>query len=227
MSTNRPSSRKIYELLIRAGIRLEAHNKTVCTAIMMMYRLLQRNIAREICNYTLATTSLVLAVKHEEDNTIGIRDVVNVIHRILHPNDVPLKIDTQLWEIRRGIAKLEFVVLRELDFDLYFEHPFKAMCMYLDQLRSWMPTEFNAHPVTESCFTVLRDCYVAPEFILDHSAESMAIVVISVVLKGMDISVPHCKEWYKVLHKTITESKLRRLEGDLLRVVYEINLRDR
>ncbi|PIO60734.1 hypothetical protein TELCIR_17761 [Teladorsagia circumcincta] len=119
-----PTPKQIYRHIIRCGIRLRAKNQTVCSGIIMMHRLLHRDISSIVCNYTLATTCLVLAAKYEEDRDIGVRDVINASHRILHPDGDPAKLDDHMYELRRGISELTFVVLRELNFDLSFGHPF-------------------------------------------------------------------------------------------------------
>ncbi|PAV72945.1 hypothetical protein WR25_09793 [Diploscapter pachys] len=238
--SKKPTRREIYEFMIRTGVRLEARNRTTCSAITTMHRLLDTDLASHICHYvnflfrisflfiilfsTLAGAAFLVAIKHEEDNLIGIRDVINAMHRILHEDEEPLKIDSQLWDIRKGLAKLEFVVLRQLGFDIHFDDPFKPLSLYLDQLRSWMPDEFEEYKVVDNCFAVMRDCFVDPEFVESHSTASLAISVISVVLKGFSLEVPHSRAWFEVLHKTMSESKLRRLEKDILSIVYQIDV---
>ncbi|VDM67430.1 unnamed protein product [Strongylus vulgaris] len=73
--------KRIYEHIIRCGVRLNAKNKTICSAIIMMHRLLAREVSSLVCKYTLATACLVLATKLEEDRDIGVRDVINASHR--------------------------------------------------------------------------------------------------------------------------------------------------
>ncbi|XGW28809.1 hypothetical protein V3C99_008533 [Haemonchus contortus] len=218
-----PEPKQIYRHMIRCGIRIRAKNRTVCCGIMMMHRLLQREIGSVVCNYTLATTCLVLAAKYEEDRDIGVRDVINASHRILHPEGDPAKLNDHMYDLRRGISELTFVVLRELNFDLSFGHPFDLLAAYLDTLRSWMPKEFSDKPIIDSCNTMLRDCYSVPDFVLSHSSHSLVIAVISLVLKGMDVDVPHCRDWYEALNKSMTEQRLQRVELEIIRKVYELN----
>ncbi|PIO70167.1 CAP-Gly domain protein [Teladorsagia circumcincta] len=172
---------------------------------------------------TLATTCLVLAAKYEEDRDIGVRDVINASHRILHPDGDPAKLDDHMYELRRGISELTFVVLRELNFDLSFGHPFDLLAIYLDTLRSWMPKEFSEKPIVDSCNIMLRDCYSVPEFVLSHSSHSLVIAVISLVLKGHDVDVPHSRDWFEVLHKSMTEQRLQKVELEIIRSVYGLH----
>ncbi|KAK6058619.1 cyclin domain protein [Cooperia oncophora] len=219
-----PTPKQVYRHIIRCGIRLRAKNQTVCSGIMMMHRLLQRDIGSVVCNYTLATTCLVLAAKYEEDRDIGVRDVINASHRILHPDGDPAKLNDHMYELRRGISELTFVVLRELNFDLNFGHPFNLLAIYLDTLRSWMPKEFSEKPIVDSCNVMLRDCYSVPEFVLSHSSHSLVIAVISLVLKGIDVDVPHSRDWFEVLHKSMTEQRLQKVETEIIRYVYGMHV---
>lgn len=91
---------------------------------------------------SLATACIVLAAKNEEDRDIGVRDVINASHRfvwisclhcalhsalpfrILHPEGDPAKLDDHMYDVRRGVSELTFVVLRELNFELNFGLPF-------------------------------------------------------------------------------------------------------
>ncbi|KAL6739869.1 hypothetical protein Aduo_013270 [Ancylostoma duodenale] len=225
-SISKPTPKQIYRHIIRCGVRLSAKNRTVCSAIMMMHRLLEREIGSTVCNYTLATTCLVLATKFEEDRDIGVRDVINASHRILHPDGDPAKLDDHMYEVRKGISELTFIVLRELNFDLSFGHPFDLLAAYLDILRSWMPNEFSEYPIADSCSAMLRDCFSDPDLVLSHSSSSLVIAVISLVLKGIDVDVPHSRDWYEVLHKSMTEQRLRKIEAEIITDVYGLELRN-
>ncbi|VDP55303.1 unnamed protein product [Heligmosomoides polygyrus] len=119
-----PSPEQIYKHIIRCGVRLRARNRTVCSAIMMMHNLFRNEMSSIVCRYSLATACIVLAAKNEEDRDIGVRDVINASHRILHPEGDPAKLDDHMYDVRRGVSELTFVVLRELNFELNFGLPF-------------------------------------------------------------------------------------------------------
>ncbi|CAJ0936000.1 unnamed protein product, partial [Mesorhabditis belari] len=219
-SKETPRPRRIYEFIIRCCIRLEALNRTACTSILLMKRLYERQIVKCICNYSLATACILIASKSEEDSAVRIRDVVNCAHRILNPDEPAMEVDDTFWTQRRSLGRLEFVVLRELSFETYFEHPHQLLSIYLDTLVSWMPQEFEKFPIKDEVFSVLRDCYVIPEFVLEHSKESVALAVLSLVLKGHNITVPSCRDFYTIFSKHMTEKKLRLLEEEILQDVY-------
>ncbi|VDM67785.1 unnamed protein product [Strongylus vulgaris] len=130
-----------------------------------------------------------------------------------------------MYEVRKGVSELTFVILRELNFDLTFGHPFDLLAIYLDILRSWMPEEFAKYPIADSCNAMLRDCYTEPDLVLSHSSTSLAIAVISLVLKGIDVDVPHSHDWFEVLHKSMTEQRLRKIETEIICDVYGLELR--
>ncbi|CAJ0569027.1 unnamed protein product, partial [Mesorhabditis spiculigera] len=215
-----PKPRVIYEYIVRCCVRLEALNRTCCAAIRLMHRLYERKIVKYICNYSLATACIMVAAKSEEDSGIRIRDVVNVSHRILHPEKPPIEVDDSFWTLRRSLGRLEFVVLRELSFDTYMTHPHQLLTLYLDLLASWMPEEFEKFDIREQAFAILRDCHIVPEFVLEHSHESLALVALSLVLKGHDLYVPNCRDFYTVFSKHMSERKLRHLEEEVLQDVY-------
>ncbi|CAI4221350.1 unnamed protein product [Auanema sp. JU1783] len=224
MAELRVDPRVIYEFVIRAGARLDAQNKTVCSAIMILYRLYKRTIMDSVCNYTMAAAALMISSKYEEDNSIGIRDIVNATYRILHPNEERMTVGALQWDIRQGITRLEFVLLRELNFNLEFEHPFKILALYLDQLRSWVAEDFEREQIASIATAICRDLYAAPDVIVNSSPESLAITCISISLKYKNIEVPHCRNWYEVLHKTMTKHKLQRLTERIMVDVYKANV---
>lgn len=221
-----PSPEQIYKHIIRCGVRLRARNRTVCSAIMMMHNLFRNEMSSIVCRYSLATACIVLAAKNEEDRDIGVRDVINASHRILHPEGDPAKLDDHMYDVRRGVSELTFVVLRELNFELNFGLPFDILAVYLDTLRSWMSKEFSEKPIASSCSAMLRDCYSVPEFVLSHSSHSLVIAVISLVLKGLEVDVPHSRDWFGVLHNSMTEQRLQRIEYEIVCDVYGLQPRN-
>ncbi|CAD6199422.1 unnamed protein product [Caenorhabditis auriculariae] len=220
--------RNLAVLLIRAGIRLRARNRTVCSAIMMVNRLSKTDLINDVCNYTLATACLTVAVKQMEENHIGIRDVINSVHRVLHPDEKMMEIGEQFWGIRYGIARMEFIVLRFLSFDIQFEDPFVPLALYLDALRSWLPREFQEKQVIESCNAVMRDCFTFPRLFEERKVHEIAIAVLCFVLRGKDIELPRTsKPWFQKLYKSsLSSRRVRKLEKVIATEVYGLQLEE-
>lgn len=73
----------------------------------------------------IATTSIYLASKIEED-PIKLRDIINVSYATLHPELEHLQLDDKYQALKNSVLQTELVIVRELSFDLAFEHPHKV-----------------------------------------------------------------------------------------------------
>ena len=74
----------------------------------------------------IATASIYLSIKVEEEDHIKLRDIINVVFRTKHPNLIPLEINEQYWALRNSVIQTELLLVRMLSFKLEFEHPHKA-----------------------------------------------------------------------------------------------------
>ena len=74
----------------------------------------------------LLTGSIYLACKVEEEETIKLRDIINVCYRGLHPDSEPLEISEKYWSLRNSIVQTELFISRVLSFEFEFEHPHKV-----------------------------------------------------------------------------------------------------
>ncbi|EFO23361.2 cyclin domain-containing protein [Loa loa] len=213
-STNR---RKFFAFVIEAGIKLEAKNSTICTAAVLTYRTLRKSGASELCPYTIASACLLLAAKIEEDEIVKTRDVVNVAYSILHPREPALQIDDESWALRTSLSRMEYIVLRLLKFRLAVENPHKYLLHYISSLMHWCPHEFTKFHIGAVSFIILRDAHVDPGWVLSHSPQTIAIVCLAVALRIAKVSIG--VRWYSVFYSSMTKSKLRRLEEELVTLV--------
>ncbi|KAM3716153.1 Cyclin-Q [Dirofilaria immitis] len=215
------SRRKIFAFVIEAGIKLEAKNSTICTAAVLTYRTLRKNSAYELCPYTIASACLLLAAKIEEDEIVKTRDVVNVAYRfalsVLHPRAPILQIDDDSWALRTSLSRMEYIVLRLLKFRLAVENPHKYLLHYISSLMHWCPHEFTKFNIGSISFIILRDAHVNPDWVLSHSPQTIAIVCLAVALRITKISIG--VRWYSIFYSSMTKSKLRRLEEELVTVL--------
>ncbi|CAG9538369.1 unnamed protein product [Cercopithifilaria johnstoni] len=211
------SRRKIFAFVIEAGIKLEAKNSTICTAAVLTYRTLRKSNASELCPYTVASACLLLAAKVEEDEMVKTRDVVNVAYSILHPREPILQINDESWVLRTSLSRMEYVVLRLLKFRLSVENPHKYLLHYISSLMHWCPHEFTKFHIGTISFIILRDAHVDPDWVLSHSPQTIAIVCLAVALRVAKVSIG--VRWYSVFYSSMTRSKLRRLEDELVTLV--------
>uniref|UniRef100_A0A0N5AEQ5 Cyclin-Q n=1 Tax=Syphacia muris TaxID=451379 RepID=A0A0N5AEQ5_9BILA len=214
--------RKLYMFIIEAGIKLEAKNVTTCTAAILTYRVLKRRRSEGICPYTIACACILLAAKAEEDQSVRIRDVINVAYSILHPEKPFLRIGEELWAMREGIARMEYLVLRLLKFDVGVENPHQYLLHYLSSLRDWCPEEFSLYDIPALSFTLLRDAHVCPSLVLSHNPQTIAIVCLAIALRTFKVRI--CSRWYKVFSESMTSTKLRHLEKEYFENILQMRL---
>uniref|UniRef100_A0A8L7YPW3 Bm9343, isoform a n=2 Tax=Brugia malayi TaxID=6279 RepID=A0A8L7YPW3_BRUMA len=209
--------RKVFAFVVEAGIKLEAKNSTICTAAVLTYRTLRKSGASELCPYTIASACLLLAAKIEEDEMVKTRDVVNVAYSILHPCAPILQIDDESWALRTSLSRMEYIVLRLLKFRLAVENPHKYLLHYISSLMHWCPHEFTRFHIGAISFIILRDAHVDPYWVLSHSPQTIAIVCLAVALRIAKVSIG--VRWYSIFYSSMTKSKLRRLEDELVTLV--------
>ncbi|VDN05812.1 unnamed protein product [Thelazia callipaeda] len=214
---NSTSQRKVFVFVIEAGIKLEAKNSTICTAAILTYRVLRKSAAARLCPYTIASACLLLAAKVEEDDLVKTRDVVNVAYSILHPLAQTLQLDEESWALRTSFSRMEYIVLRLLKFRLTVDNPHKYLLHYISSLMHWCPHEFVNYHIGTISFIVLRDAHADPDWILSHSPQTIAIVCLGVALRLTKVSIG--VRWYSVFYSSMTKSKLRRLEEELIELI--------
>ncbi len=74
----------------------------------------------------MATSCLFLAIKVEEQDTIRLRDILNVCYRTRHPDKPPLDLSDKYWSLRNSVTQTELLIVRALGFKLDFDHPHKV-----------------------------------------------------------------------------------------------------
>ncbi|MCP9260826.1 Cyclin-related protein fam58a [Dirofilaria immitis] len=166
---------------------------------------------------TIASACLLLAAKIEEDEIVKTRDVVNVAYSVLHPRAPILQIDDDSWALRTSLSRMEYIVLRLLKFRLAVENPHKYLLHYISSLMHWCPHEFTKFNIGSISFIILRDAHVNPDWVLSHSPQTIAIVCLAVALRITKISIG--VRWYSIFYSSMTKSKLRRLEEELVTVL--------
>jgi len=62
-----------------------------------------------------------LAGKIKDDDTVKIRDVINVAYSTLNRGSAPLDLNDEYWAMRDAIVQAELLITRTLSFDLNIE----------------------------------------------------------------------------------------------------------
>uniref|UniRef100_A0A914W0W4 Cyclin-Q n=1 Tax=Plectus sambesii TaxID=2011161 RepID=A0A914W0W4_9BILA len=215
--------RKVFEYIMEAGVKLEAKSSTVAAAVVICYKFLNRMPPEEssVCPYTIGAACLYLAGKVEED-MLKIRDVTNVCYRVINPNKPPIEVDEDYWNLREGVGRLEYLVLRTMGFQLQLVHPHKFLLHYLVTLKHWLsPSAWERSPLAETAWTLLRDAYARPDWVTAHSPQTVAIICLNLALRIHSVDFPLAPEWYRILHSEMTSKKLITLSKELLCKLYE------
>lgn len=75
-----------------------------------------------MCLQSIASATLYLASK-VNDETIRLRDLINVCYHTLHRDAAPLRLAEEYWNFRDSIVHAEMLTMRLLKFDTTFDHP--------------------------------------------------------------------------------------------------------
>lgn len=88
----------------------------------------------------IATTCLHLAGKVKDD-TLKIRDVINVARNTLQRGSQPLELGEQYWSMRDAIVQAELLIMRMLKFHVMPDHPHRVIISYF----AYLANETNFH----------------------------------------------------------------------------------
>ena len=73
----------VVHFIMECGRKLEANSVTICTAASLFHKFFSTASVSSYDPYLIAATCLYLAGK-TEDNHLKLRDVINVVHSVLH-----------------------------------------------------------------------------------------------------------------------------------------------
>lgn len=81
--------------------------------------------------------------------------------------------------------------------------------------------------IPETAWTMLRDCYICPRFVLAYEPQEMAIAIIYLALKSHGIEkIPEAdrgdrKPWYRIFYREMSSEKMYRIADEIMKQVYE------
>ena len=91
----------VAHFILECGLKLEANGITICTAASLFHKFFSTAKISDYDPYLIAGTCLYLAGK-VEDNHLKLRDVINVVHSVLHKT---LETDARLRQMRPNACK--------------------------------------------------------------------------------------------------------------------------
>ncbi|XP_058798511.1 cyclin-Q isoform X2 [Phymastichus coffea] len=202
----------VARFIFECGLKLEANVLTISTAASLFHRFMREATPQGYDPYLIAATCLYLAGKIK-DNTLKIRDVMNVSYSTLHRGSPPLELGDQYWFMRDAIVQAELLIMRMLKFHVMPEHPHKYMLHYLRSLQAWFgEEEWGKYPVARTSMALLQDFHHIPA-VLDYPPNLIAIACINLALQIYGVVVPLMDEcdqqsWFNVFCKDLTRDKL-------------------
>ncbi|XP_076022433.1 cyclin-Q [Genypterus blacodes] len=209
---------RVCRFIMETGVKLCMRSVPVATACVLYHRFFGRVNVRAYEPYLVAMSCVYLAGKVEEQH-IRTRDIINVSHRYFNSGSSPLECDKEFWELRDSVVQCELLILRQLNFQVSFQHPHKYLLHYLSSVKSLV----NRHawcraPVSETSWALLRDCYHGA-MCISHTPQHIAIAALYLALNsyGVKLSAGE-KEWWQVLCEDVTKADIDAVISDLLQL---------
>jgi len=187
----------------------------------------------------IAATCIYLAGKATEEH-VKLRDIVNVSYRTVHEDKPPLQVGEKYWQFREAVVRCELFLIRMLGFNLRAELPHTFLAYHLRSLTDWifanvdrkdhdasMEADARQAALTNTCWSILRDCYHTPSICLDVDPSHLSICVIYLGLECYGIEVPLNRvdgtPWYSALSDDLTLDDIEDTVTDIIEL-YELEL---
>ena len=199
----------VIHFLLECAKKLEAESVTRCTAANIFHKFFSSASMSQYDPYLIAATCLYLAGKTEDDH-LKLRDVINVVHSVLHKTLEPLPLGDQYWNMRDAIVQTELLVLRMCQFGVKFTHPHKYLLHYLKSLKDWISADvWSKYPIAKTSWSMLHDLYHDP-MVLSSDPSTVAISCIQLALETFGIQIPFVgsDSWFKVVDDKVSKDKI-------------------
>uniref|UniRef100_A0A3P8UPL9 Cyclin-Q n=1 Tax=Cynoglossus semilaevis TaxID=244447 RepID=A0A3P8UPL9_CYNSE len=189
---------RVCRFIMEIGVKLGMRSVPVATACVLYHRFFERVNLAEYEPYLVAMSCVYLAGKVEEQH-IRTRDIINVSHRYFNSGGAPLECDKEFWDLRDSVVQCEILILRQLSFQVSFEHPHKYLLHYMLSAKSLVNRHaWSRTPVTETSWALLRDCYHG-SMCIRHSAQHIAIAMLYLALNSYGVELPVGeKPWWQL-----------------------------
>jgi len=216
----------ICQLIERAGRMLKLPITTVITSQIIVHRFYYRQDMLKHKALPVAMTSLFLATKVEESPR-KIRDILNVFDRVLKKQQglvlTPFDTTSQRYESwRRRMKNMELIILAELGYVLYVDHPHKLMLHYLRALQDDNDMELWKE-VAQRAWNFLNDSF-RTNLCLRFRPEVLATASIYLTFRIMGIPVPDNPPWYTVFDVRLIDLQEVSISYDIYIIYTYFNL---
>ncbi|XP_049608400.1 cyclin-Q [Syngnathus scovelli] len=209
---------RLCRFIMEAGVKLGMRSVPVATACVLYHNFFECVSVSVYEPDLVAMSCLYLAGKVEEQH-IRTRDIINVSHRYFNRHSPPLECDKEFWDLRDSVVQCELLILRQLNFQVTFEHPHKYLLHYVTSVKSLVNRHaWSRCPVAETCWALLRDCYHG-SMCIRHTPQHIAIATLYLALNSYGVELPVGeKRWWQVLCDGVTKADIDAVISDLLQL---------
>lgn len=213
---------------------------TFATAASIFHRV-NKNISKsEYDKFTIATGSIYLATKVNED-PIRLKDMINVSQVTLDRETSLNELGNDAWilSIRDTIVQTELFIMRVLHFDpsVKLPHPvrsvqitsisvlkivaFQYLLNYLNTMENWLDDDtISQTPIAKCAISLLQDFYLNPS-IVDYQPEHIAAACLCLTFQIYGLKVPGMDDtdtWFKAFVPEMTIEQAWEIIDQILRV---------
>ncbi|XP_061557643.1 cyclin-Q [Phycodurus eques] len=209
---------RVCRFIMETGVKLGMRSVPVATACVLYHNVFKSVSLNVYEPYLVAMSCMYLAGKVEEQH-IRTRDIINVSHRYFNSGSPPLECDKEFWDLRDSVVQCELLILRQLNFQVSFEHPHKYLLHYLMSVKSLVNRHaWSRCPVAETSWALLRDCYHG-SMCIRHTPQHIAIATLYLALNSYGVELPVGeKQWWQVLCEGATKAGIDAVISDLLQL---------
>ncbi|XP_022211642.1 cyclin-Q [Drosophila obscura] len=199
--------------IFECATKLKMKPLTAACAAIVYHRFFKEVKPTDYDEFLIAASSLYLAGKIKDDDSVKIRDVINVAYCTLNRGSAPLDLNDEYWSMRDAIVQAELLITRTLGFDLNIDLAHKYLLYYMKTLQDWVGADvWNSVPIAKAAASYLQDFHHSAN-ILKYKPTHVAIGCLSLAMQTYGIQVPLTDEaeegsmWYKPLVKDFTREQ--------------------
>ena len=187
------------EIIAQGCVLLQVSQMTICSAQLIFHRFYFRQSMKDYNILPTALAAVFLATKIEERPRKP-RDIVNVFHRVLQLRKreriTTLDPDSDPYhDLRTQMFERELVVLRELGYLLYADHPHKYLMAYLPSFATADKTRNKRF--AQSAWNCLSDA-MRTTLPLRYPPEILACAALNLASRLAQVALPISPPWYEL-----------------------------
>jgi len=181
--------RKYCTFIHTAGMYLDIPEETIALAQLLFQRFFTVQSYRDFDIFAICRITLMVACKvHEVKRRV--RDIINVVYILRHPNEEPLKVSKKYWKLKEKTTNLELVFMNALGFKLQTVLPHHVILICAEILK--LPSN-----ITRLAWGIINDSLLTYACLIHTPIE---VAVSAIFLAGRILSepvVPTNRYWYE------------------------------